>query len=241
MHATKIPDWAKQRALSVRGRQHAYDSIDPHKTALIVVDMQNVFLVDGQPAASQHTRDIIPNVNRLAAECRSRGAKVVWTLHTIEKGSVTKQSPTYAIWPGNNPDRSVKFMEACTPGHFGHQLHADMQVRPEDAVVRKSRFSAFIHGSSDLHSRLQADSIDTLIVAGVATNVCCESTTRDAMMMDYKVHFVSDGTATRTDEEHNASLAQICIFFADVRATDEILSLLDRQVPARVAAELGVA
>jgi ureidoacrylate peracid hydrolase len=232
MHQVNIPEWAKQRAVSVRGRQHAYESIDPRKTALIVVDMQNVFLVDGQPAASQNTRDIISNVNLLATEGRKLGIKVVWTLHTIAKGSVTTQSPTYAVWPGNNPNRSAQFMEACTPGHFGHELHKDMQVQPEDAIVRKSKFSAFIPGSSDLQSRLQAHGIDTLIVTGVATNVCCESTTRDAMMLDYKVHFISDATATKTDEEHNASLAQISIFFADVRTTAEVLTLIKKNVPA---------
>ncbi len=94
----------------------------------------------------------------------------------------------------------------------------------------KRRFGAFVPGSSDLHEILQARGIDSLIITGTVTNVCCESTARDAMMMNYKVVFVSDGNAAFTDEEHNASLASLAVLFADVASTDETVALL---APAR--------
>ena len=93
-------------------------------------------------------------------------------------------------------------------------------------------------GSSDLHEVLLRRGVDTLLVAGTTTNVCCESTARDAMMLNYKVFFVSDANACRTDEEHNATLAIMMIMFADVRSTDEMIALLQRHAtPVAGAAE----
>ena len=127
---------------------------------------------------------------------------------------------------------------AFTPGDFGHALYPSLEVRPGDPIVRKTRFSAFIQGASDLDAVLRARGIDTLIIVGTATNVCSESTARDAMMLNYKVFFVSDANACRTDEEHNATLAILMIMFADVRSTDEMIALLQRHAaPVAGAAE----
>ena len=108
--------------------------------------------------------------------------------------------------------------------------------------MRKTRFSALIQGSSDLDAMLRARGIETLIIVGTATNVCCESTARDAIMLNYKVFFkvffVSDANACRTDAEHNATLASLMVMFADVRSTDEMIALLQsRAAPAAAAAE----
>jgi ureidoacrylate peracid hydrolase len=92
--------------------------------------------------------------------------------------------------------------------------------------VKKNRFGAFVPGLSDLHSILQSRNVDTVIITGTATNVCCESTARDAMMMNYKVIFVSDGTATFNDDEHNATLGIMLAMFADVMSTDEVMTRL---------------
>jgi ureidoacrylate peracid hydrolase len=116
--------------------------------------------------------------------------------------------------------------QAFTPGDFGHALYPDLNVLPGDLTVRKTRFSALVQGASDLDAILRARGVDTLIIVGTATNVCCESTARDAMMLNYKVFFVSDANACRTDEEHNATLAVMMIMFADVRSTDEMIALL---------------
>jgi ureidoacrylate peracid hydrolase len=127
---------------------------------------------------------------------------------------------------------------AFTPGDFGHALYPSLEVRPGDITVHKTRFSAFIQGASDLDAMLRARGIDTLIIVGTATNVCCESTARDAMMLNYKVFFVSDANACRTDEEHNATLAILMVMFADVRSTDETIDLLRRHAaPVAGAAE----
>jgi ureidoacrylate peracid hydrolase len=127
-------------------------------------------------------------------------------------------------------------MEAAfADGSYGHSLWPALEVLPGDIRVKKNRFGAFVPGSSDLHAVLQARNIDTLIITGTATNVCCESTARDAMMMNYKVIFVSDGTATYNDEEHNATLGIMVAMFADVMTTDEVVDRLSASV--RQAAE----
>ncbi len=87
-------------------------------------------------------------------------------------------------------------------------------MQAKDSIVDKTRFDAFVPGSSDLHDILEARGIDTLIITGTATNVCCESTARDTMQMNYKVIFVADANATNTDAEHNATLNNLVRLFA---------------------------
>jgi ureidoacrylate peracid hydrolase len=92
--------------------------------------------------------------------------------------------------------------------------------------VKKIKYSAFIAGSSDIDAQLKTRGIETLLVTGTVTNVCCESTARDAMMLDYRVAMLSDGNASLTDEEHAASLNNFLIFFGDVMTTDEAIARL---------------
>ena len=81
----------------------------------------------------------------------------------------------------------------------------------------------FVAGASGLHELLQARGIDSLIVTGTATNMCCESAARDAMMLDYKVIMVSDANSARYDEDHLAGLTSFYQSFGDVRTTQEVL------------------
>jgi ureidoacrylate peracid hydrolase len=203
---------------------HPFDDLDPARTALIVVDLQNGFMALGQPAEVAQAREIVPHVNRLARATRAAGGAVVWIQNTI----TPETEKSWSVWFGHfaREEWGPRMRQAFTPGDFGHALYPELEVAEDDLRVRKSRFSALIQGSSDLDAILRARGIDTLIVVGTATNVCCESTARDAMMLNYKVFFVSDANACRTDEEHNATLASLMVMFADVRSTDEMIALL---------------
>jgi len=99
-------------------------------------------------------------------------------------------------------------------------------VRPEDATLVKKRFSAFIQGSSDIDRHLRAEGIDTVIITGTMTNICCESSARDAMMLNYRLVFVSDANAALNDAEHNATLTSILRVFGDIPTTHEVVALL---------------
>ena len=101
-------------------------------------------------------------------------------------------------------------------------------MRP--APILPAAHSAFIAGSSDIDEKLKSRGIETLLITGTATNVCCESTARDAMMLDYRVIMVSDANAASTDEEHAATLNNFILFFGDVMTADEGVG---RLVPAR--------
>jgi len=224
MHQVQIPQDLLERAIARRGALEVHPQIEPRRTALLVIDLQNAFLAEGQPAELPFAREIVGNVNRIADSLRRAGGTVVWIKHTNAEAA---GSP----WP-----RFMEFSagwgqalnDALRPGSEGHALYPELQVEDGDEIVPKNRFSALIQGSSDLHERLQAKGIDTLIVTGTITNVCCESTARDAMMLNYKVHFISDANAARTDAEHNGTLANMLLWFADVRSTESVIDQIRR-------------
>src|SRR5258708_37145578 len=99
-----------------------------------------------------------------------------------------------------------KRIDALTRGSKGYELWAELDVEKDDLVVEKTRYSAFVEGSSQLEQVLRAQGIDTILVTGTVTNVCCESTARDAMMRNFKTIMITDGNAAFSDEEHNAAL-----------------------------------
>jgi ureidoacrylate peracid hydrolase len=235
MHEIKIAQWAIDRTLERRGRLHVHEDLDPRKTALIVVDMQNGFLVEEVAAAYIPVAvEIVPNVNRLAAAMRRTGGKVFWIKQTVDAESAVAWSEWLAMM---TPAARHNLVTNLAPGSRGHQLHPGLEVKPEDEVVQKYRFSAFVQGASDLPQRLRAQGYDTVLITGTVTNVCCESSARDAMMLNFKTIMVSDANAARTDEEHNATLSTFYAIFGDVMDTDFLIQRLEANAALRVAAE----
>ena len=100
-------------------------------------------------------------------------------------------------------------------------------MAPGDLRVTKNRYSALIAGASDLGTVLKQRGVDTLLIAGTKTNVCCECTARDAMMLDYKVVLLCDCTAALSDDEHLATLENVIQQFGDVMVADDALALLN--------------
>ena len=210
------------------GRLRVFDSIDPARTAHLIVDLQNGFMAEGAVLEVPVARDIVPNVNAISRAVRDAGGTNVFIQYVIRDEDLASWSTFYSGFV----DRASlpKQRDAFTPGRPGWQLWPGLDVADADVKVEKSRFSAFIPGTCDLHQVLQARGIDTLIITGTVTNCCCESTARDAMQMNYRVFFVADGNAAQTDDAHNATLASLLGLYADVATTEEIVSLLN---PAR--------
>jgi ureidoacrylate peracid hydrolase len=123
-------------------------------------------------------------------------------------------------------DRKDRRIVELDEGHDGFKLYPKLEPLPGDLRVKKIKYSAFIAGSSDLDAQLKSRGIEHLLITGTVTNVCCESTARDAMMLDYRVVMLSDGNASLTDEEHAASLNNFLVFFGDVMTTDEAIARL---------------
>ncbi|HEY4136629.1 MAG TPA: cysteine hydrolase [Alphaproteobacteria bacterium] len=235
MHETHIPEWARKRVLERRGKAHIFSDMDPARTALVVVDLQNGFMMEGVAhSLIKGAHEIVPNVNRLAGALRQAGGLVVWIRNTATEESFKSWSIAYEKL--SNPLRAKKRAESLKPGSIGHQVWAGMDVQPEDAIVDKTRFSAFIQGSSNIEAVLRARGIDTVLVTGTSTSVCCESTARDATMRNFQTVMVSDGLSAATDEEHNATLLNFYLTFGDVMTTDETVGYLQANA-ARSAAQ----
>jgi ureidoacrylate peracid hydrolase len=235
MHPFSVPQSVIDRVVARRGREHVNENLDPAKTALVVVDMQNAFMLPGVAhALCPMAEKIVPNINRLARAVRDSGGTVVW-IKTTFKDDALKNWSTY--FEMVTPQQGAKRIAALTTGSKGHELWAALDVRPADLIVEKTRFSAFIQGSSDLADALRNRGIDTVLITGTVTNVCCESTARDAMMLNFKTIMVTDGNAAVTDEDHSASLCAFYLTFGDIMSTDMLIACLARNARQSVAAE----
>jgi ureidoacrylate peracid hydrolase len=225
MHELSIPADLVKRVIARAGRPHPFDVIEPAKTAFVVVDMQNYFVKPGFQGEVPKARAIVPAVNRLAATLRELGGHVVWVKNATND---TRESwSVYHDWL-QTPERRDRRYTSMELAHEGHALWAELDARPEDAQIVKNRFSAFLPGSSEIVPYLRGRGIDTVLIGGTATNVCCESSARDAMMLNFKVVMVHDVLATYTDEEHNATLRNFYSIFGDVQTIDEAIASLKR-------------
>jgi ureidoacrylate peracid hydrolase len=158
---------------------------------------------------------------------------VVWVQTTFTEETLKSWSAYYDL---SKPEQNAKRGEALAAGSKGHALWEALDARPDDLYAEKKRFSAFIQGSSNLAEVLRARGLDTILVTGTVTNVCCESTARDAMMLNFKTIMVTDGNAAVTDDDHNASLALFYLTFGDIMSTDMLIALLRRNAGKRLAA-----
>jgi len=235
MHTLAIPQSVIDRVIERRGREHVYDDLDPAKTALVVVDMQNAFMLTGVAhSLCPMAQAIVPNINRLARAVRATGGTVFWIKTTFTEEALRTWSTYFEM---TSPERMAKRIEALTANSLGHALWSGLDVQPQDPIVEKNRFSAFIQGSSQLGDALCARGLDTILVTGTVTNVCCESTARDAMMLNFKTIMVTDANAAATDEDHNASLIAFFLTFGDIMSTDMLIGCLERNAERGAAAE----
>jgi ureidoacrylate peracid hydrolase len=226
-HVFEFPDYVIERVMAKRGRLRVFDSFDAERTALLVVDMQRFYVEEVETAQS-----IVPNINRLAEDLRRRGGRVVWAGMTAGRGGAS-------LWPVYHdnfftPEKGARHRDELSEGSAGHELWPDLDVRPEtDLIVHKTRFSAFVPASTGLDQTLREQGVENLVVCGTATNFCCETTARDAMMLDYRVVMVSDANAARYDEDHAVGLTTVFQSFGDVLTTDQVLTdLLTAESPA---------
>jgi ureidoacrylate peracid hydrolase len=221
-HRTSIRQEIVERVQARRGRLHLFDAFEARRTALVVIDMQPTFVAPGAPAEVPAARDIVRPINAFAAALRARGATIIWVTHANAPRAGGSD------WPGFF-DRFVaaemreRTLKALAPDSPSTQLWSGLQADPGDLHLRKNRYSALIAGASALDSVLRGRGIDTVLIAGTKTNVCCEATARDAMMLDYGVVMVADCLAALSDEEHRASLETMIQQFADVMTSAEIL------------------
>lgn len=235
MAGVSMPDWALRRARDRRGTAHPFAALEASRTALVVIDLQVGFMHPrGGYMECAAARDVVPAVNRLAAALRGASGLVAWVQNTHDESCLRTWTVQQTM---NTPEANARRAAAMSPGAAGHALWPELDVEPADVVVRKRRYSAFIPGTCDLAPMLRERGIDTVLITGTLTNVCCDSSARDAMMLDFRTVMVSDGCAALSTEEHDAALAAFYATFGDVLDTATLVAQLARAAaPARPVA-----
>ncbi|NKF22605.1 cysteine hydrolase [Solimonas marina] len=221
-----LPAELVDRAIYRRGTLAVYDRIVPQRTALLALDMQNVWLRPGAPFHTPNTIDTLVPINRLARALRAKGGTVCWFQQTTgAPGTPEYWAQYFDNFVGDQYRGEA--VAALTPGNALHALHDALDRAPQDLVLPKYRFSAFIRNPSDPERMLRERGIDTVIVAGTATNIGCESTVRDAMMLDFNTFMPHDATIAPYYDGHLAGMRSVMQAFADVRGVDEIVTLIN--------------
>jgi len=226
--AWQAPAYVIEQVMKKRGRLRIFQYFEPKQSALVVVDMQD-FYVRNTPQALA----IIPNINRLARAFRARGGKVAWAKMVAgENGR--------SLWPLYHdfffsPENASRHRDSLSKGDPGQTLHAALETRADDIYADKRRFSAFFPGHSELPEKLQAHGIQNVAIVGTLTNFCCETSARDAMMLDYRVAMVSDANAARYRQDHAIGFATVFQSFGDVVTTAQLLD--EMLIPASDMAE----
>jgi nicotinamidase-related amidase len=194
--------------------------IIPSRTALVNVDMQNCF-VEGSPIAAPDGMRVLERINGLAEMCRDAGVLVIHARHVLRPDGSNA---------GILADIPVVKAGIINRGAASAAFHKDLVIDERDVLLEKPRFGAF-HGT-DLELLLRSRGIDTIIVTGISTNVCCETTAREAAVRDFHVLFVTDGTATfsigslSANEIQRASCATIGFVFGRLVTTEELMDAI---------------
>jgi ureidoacrylate peracid hydrolase len=225
----EFPQWVVDRVIARQGCLHPYERFDAAHTAFVVVDMQNYYTQPGYQGECAPARATFPAVNRLADALREAGGHVVW-VQTSADGADDFWSHHHATML--TPERSARRLRELASTSPGFEIAPGLRVDRRDARVTKRCYSALVPGSSSLDAVLRERGVTHVLIGGTVTNVCCESTARDAMMMDYATVMVHDALSAVTPQEHETSLQNWMLFFGDVLGTEEVVRRLQ---PARVA------
>jgi len=184
------------------------------KSALLVIDMQRFFLDQASPTFTCGGVAILPTLKRLIAAFRKVGRPVIYTRHVHHPNRLDAGIMGW-WWEG-----------MCVEGSPESELHTELAPLAHEKVICKHRYSTFYN--TDLETVLRCLKIEDLVISGIMTNMCCESTARDAYYRDYRVFFLADGTGTVNEEMHLASLLNLAFGFAYVTFADEIIQQLQK-------------
>jgi nicotinamidase-related amidase len=208
--AETLPSQAKDWLKHIEQFNQHRMTIGVQRSALLVIDMQKFFLDPNSPTFTCGGLAILPNVKRMITTFRSAGRPVIYTKHI------------------HHPDRiDAGIMEGwwegmCLEGSSESEIHDDIAPLNREKVILKHRYSAFYN--TDLETILRCLKIEDLVICGIMTNLCCESTARDAYYRDFKVFFPADGTGSINEEMHLASLLNLSFGFSFVTDVDSIIN-----------------
>ena len=195
-------------------------SIACDRAALLVIDMQNDFVREGAPMAVPMARERIPIMRRLVEHCRGCGVPVIYTRHVLyDQFQVSPLEVAYQPWLAHDGMRASS---------QGVEIIEELAPALGEVVVSKHRYDGFYNTQLEtvLRNIRGPGVVDTLVIIGTVTNICCESTARSAFMRDFKVAFVADANGGLDSASHDASLATIGRVFGRVLTTEEVIEAL---------------
>lgn len=213
LHDWSIEEREYRRQEERRGRRHAFVSLEPSRTALVVIDLVAFFMDE-----NDYTRGIVPNVNELSGILRRAGGTVAWVVPAPWEPSEMKAELL-------GPQIEQLYRNSGGTGTPRERVWSDLATDDADIYVEKTASSAFFPGRCPLHELLQDRGIDTVLITGTLANVCCEATARDASTLDYRTVMVADANAARRDQDLNATLHTIYRSYGDVRSTSDVIEL----------------
>ncbi len=201
------------------------DRIEPERTAIIVIDMQNDFLSPGAPFETPMGREFVPRLQSLLEHSRQSGMRVIFTTHAHRRDGCD-MGLNGEIWP------AIGDRVGLVDGESGIEIYPDLAPVGDEFVIKKHRYSGFF--GTDLDMILRTEKIDTIAVTGVSTEGCCHATARDAMFHGYRVAFISDATGTfdfpdigfgeiPAAEVHRVTLGVLGVSTAHVMDTQEFI------------------
>jgi nicotinamidase-related amidase len=207
------------------------DVIDPKKTAMIVVDMQNDFVASGAAMETPAARAVVPKLAEALKICRDAGLKVIYTAHVHRR-----DGSDMGLFDDMHPP--IANREALVDGTPGVDIYSDLAPAPDEHVIKKHRYSGFF--GTDLDMILREWGVDTVIISGTTTENCCHATARDAMFRNYRVVFLSDATATYdypdrgfgpmpAAEVHDATLVILAASTAHVMSVEDMRVRISRR------------
>jgi len=204
--ASKTDKWLTE--LIIPPKRKSNFKFSSKKSALLVIDMQKFFLNKDSHSYIPAATAIVTNVNLIISKYREKKFPIIFTFHAYK---INEKPGVMGKWWGdmlrvNNPLSDI---------------HSSVDLHKDDIILRKNRYSAFIE--TDLDKILKEKKIDTLVITGIMTHLCCETTARDAFMRDYDVYFIIDATATETESLHISSLRTLTDGFTIPMKTSEIL------------------
>jgi len=188
-------------------------------SALLIVDMQNAFIrpngsLPRMGLDTSRTLRVIEPIRKLREVYRGARLPVIFLQH-VHQADGSDMGLIASVFP------PIRALGHCFEGTWDAQMIDELAPAPGDLVLTKSRFSGFY--KTDLEKTLRALKVETLVVTGIATNICVESTIRDAFYRDYSVVVPREATASFTEEQENGSFGNFAFAFAKVVALDEVI------------------
>jgi ureidoacrylate peracid hydrolase len=202
------------------------DKVRPQHTAVLLVDVQNDFCAKGG-AMHREGRDLslvqamVPRLANFIEAARAAGVKCVWIRNVYNTGPNWYLSEVWLEQAKRRRNGAYVQYPVCEPGAWNGDFY-QVRPQPDEVIVTKHRYGAF--ESTDLDLVLRSMGVRTVIMTGIATNVCVETTARQAFLRDYYVVFASDCTATYSQAQHDATLSNIDQYFGQVVQAEEVMA-----------------